>query len=302
MKKYAILSLSLLLCACAGAPPSINVPTTQPMTQENLNHPRVVLVLGGGGARGIAHIGVIQVLQQAGIPIDMIIGTSAGAIMGALYADQANLPRAKEVALNTGFAAITDFNNFPRSEGLFQGYKLQKLLLNNMKARNFDQLKIPLIVMTTNLETGASFPISSGPVAPAVQASAALPGLFDPVHLYGHTLIDGGIADPIAVNIAQQYHPDVIIAVNVTEELTGPLPNTAEGVYSRAYLITRLQMSNRCLIGADIVISPAVGSASVFATGKGDELYIAGQQAALKELPAIKALLKEKGIALNPVN
>jgi NTE family protein len=301
MKKYTIFLISLLLCACAGAPPSINIPTTQPMTQENLNHPRVVLVLGGGGARGIAHIGVIQTLQQAGIPIDMIIGTSAGAIIGALYADQGNIAHAKQVALNTGFAQITDFNNFPSSEGIFKGYKLQKLLLNNMKAKNFDQLKIPLIVMTTDLTTGASVPISSGPVAPAVQASAALPGLFDPVHLYGHVLIDGGIADPIAVNVAQQYHPDVIIAVNVTEQLTGPAPTTAESVSNRAYLITRLQMSNRCLIGANIVISPAVGNASVFDTGKGDALYIAGQQAALKELPAIKALLKEKGIALNPV-
>ena len=290
---------TLLLVACAGAPPNITIPATQPLTTENIPaHPRVVLVLGGGGARGIAHAGVIEVLSKADIPIDLIVGTSAGSIMGALYADQGNSEQLTTLALNTSFISLSDLNNLPKSEGLLQGYKLQKFLLNNMKANNFNELKIPLIAITTDLKTGDVFPISSGPIAPAVQASGALPGLFDPVQLYGHTLNDGGVSDPIAVDIAQQYKPDIIIAVNISEQLPAALPTTAEGIYNRAYLISRINISQMCMQGADVKIQPDVGNTGVFDTGAAKTLYAAGVTAAEQALPQIKLLLKEKNIPL----
>ena len=283
---------------CAGHKPPIQIPLQQPPVTEKINHPRVALVLSGGGARGLAHIGVIKVLHDAGIPIDVIGGTSAGSIMGALYADNGSANEVESAFANVTLWTLIDFNNFPRSSGLLSGYKLQKFLLEHMHAENFNQLKIPLIVMTTDLKTGAPFPIMSGPVAPAVQASAAIPGLFNPAQLYGHVLIDGGIADPLAVNEIKKYHPLVIIAVNVAEQLPETMPKTADDIYQRAYIISRLNMSTLTAQGADIIITPSVGTAGMFDTGDKNKLIKAGEVAAQNALPQIKALLSKHHIAL----
>ena len=294
-----ILLLSLLLSACAGSRPNIIIPQTQPMQREHLNNPDVALVLGGGGARGMAHVGVIKVLAEAGVPINLIAGTSAGSIVGAIYADQGSAKQVYNTFYNIGFWDIADFNNVPSKDGIMQGYQLQKFLLKHMKARSFAQLKIPFIVTTTNFITGNVFAITSGPVAPAVQASAAIPGLYDPVHLYGKILIDGGMVDPVAVDLVKPYHPKVIIAVGVAEELSPNIPVTNEGNIDRARIIREKSITRFSMRGADIIIDPHVGTTNVFQIGKKHQLFKAGEVAAKKALPQILKLLKEKHIALN---
>jgi NTE family protein len=302
MKKLIATFLSLviviLLASCAGTRPPITIPTELPPPHEIKHQPQVILVLSGGGARGLAHIGVIKELAQAGIPVDLVIGTSAGSIIGAIYSDQGSATQVEQTFTSMHLWSVIDFNNFPRSNGLLEGYKLQKFLLAHMQAKTFDELKIPLIVLTTDLTTGESFAILSGPVAPAVQASAAIPGLFDPVHMYGRILIDGGIADPVAVDIAKKYHPKIIIAVNVAEQLDQTVPTNAEDVYQRAYVISRLNISKKSAQGADIIIQPAVGTAGVFAISDRAKLIQAGTTAAQQALPEIKALLKKQHIPL----
>ena len=297
---YAVILFAMmsLVVGCAGTRPDITIPQKMPERTEKINHPRVALVLGGGGARGMAHIGVIQVLHDAGVPVDLIVGTSAGSIVGAVYADQGDPTQVKAAFANIGFWSLSDLNNTPRSIGLLQGYRMQKFLLAHMKARNFDELKIPLIVTTTDLNTGESFPLDSGPVAPAVQASAAIPGLFNPVSIYGRTLVDGGMSDPVAVNYAQQYHPQMIIAVSVAQQLSPTLPETADQMYQRALVMRELNMSRMSTAGATVIISPAVGDTTVFQVERKEQLIAEGEAAAKQALPQILRELKLRHIAL----
>jgi NTE family protein len=297
--KFTLLCLlPVLLVACAGGRPEITIPQQLPSRTEHIDHPNVALVLGGGGARGMAHVGVIKVLAIAGVPVDLVAGTSAGSIVGAIYADQGSATQVVSTFKNIGFWDIADLHNFPSNQGLMQGYRLQKFLLKHMKAKTFAQLKIPFIVNTSNLVTGEKFPIMSGPVAPAVQASAAIPGLFDPVKLYGKILIDGGMTDPVAVDIVKRFHPKIIIAVDVARHLPKELPTTNDGYYERAGIIREMSITKFSTRGADIIIVPDLGDTNVFEINKKKELFAAGEAATKKALPKILQLLKEKHIAL----
>lgn len=297
IKLTSLLLLIALLSGCAGVSPPINVPQEKPPRTEVIDHPRIALVLGGGGARGIAHLGVIKVLHDAGVPIDLIAGTSAGSIMGAIYADQGDADTAMNIVSELGFWDIGDIQNIPNSTGIMDSYHLEKFLLKNMEARDFSQLKIPLIVATTDLQTGNTYFIDAGPIAPAVAASAAVPALFTPITLYHHILIDGGMTDPIAVDAVKPYHPKIIIAVNVSQELPNALPETAEEIYWRAIMIRELRMSAYSAQDADIVIRPAVGDTTIFDVGKKAALIAEGEAAARAALPDILALMKAKHIA-----
>lgn len=288
----------MALSACAGSKPNISTPSHPPHALELKHAPQVALVLGGGGARGYAHAGVLSVLSQAGVPIDLIVGTSAGSIFGSLYADEGNAKKLAQETLAASFWDFADIENYPSSGGIMQGYHIQKFLLAHMHARQFNQLKIPLVITTTDLQTGKVFAISSGPIAPAVEASAAIPGLIKPAHLYGKTLVDGGMADPIAVNIAKTYHPTVIIAVDIARQLSPSLPTAAKDIQKRAMFIRDLNMSLMSARGANILIRPQVEQASVFDIKDKHKLFTEGQAAAEQALPAIKALLKKKGIKL----
>lgn len=291
-----------LLFSCAGSRPDIVTPAQQPLRTERINQPEVALVLGGGGARGMAHVGVIKVLAEAGVPVDLIAGTSAGSIVGAVYADQGSAEQVEKTFQHIGFWDIADLNNFPTNQGIMKGYELQKFLLKHMQARAFKQLKIPFIVNTTDLMTGEKFPIDSGPVAPAVQASAAIPGLFDPVKLYGRTLIDGGMTDPVAVDLVKPFHPKVIIAVNVAKQLSKTLPSTNDGYLARAGVIRQMAITRFSTRGADVVIRPQVGTTNVLQIGKKQQLFKEGETAARKALPKILRLLKANGIKLRKQN
>lgn len=292
--------ISVILLGCAGIRPEINIPSQAPMVKERIARPDVALVLGGGGARGLSHVGVLRVLHQAGIPINVIVGTSAGSMVGAVYADRGNIHQLNTAFDKIGFWDIADISNFPSRYGVMQGYRLQKFILKHIHAKTFSQLTIPFIVATTDLKTGHVFPIKSGPIAPAVQASAALPGLFKPVHLYGHILIDGGMSDPVAVSLIKPYHPKVIIAVNVMKQLPKTLPVSADEVYERAGTIRGINITNMSARDADVIIHPNLGTTTVFQVGKKQELIQAGEAATRKALPKILALLKQHHIPLIP--
>lgn len=298
LKLFFILSAACLLCACAGLRPNITIPQKMPPPLVMRTRPKVALVLGSGGAKGYAHIGVIQVLANAGVPIDLIVGASAGSTIGVLYADNKNILKTKRIMMGAGFWTFADISNVPSIKGAMEGYQFQRFLLKNLHARQFNQLKIPLVVATTDLKTGKTLAISSGPIPPAVEASAAIPGLVQPVHLYGHVLVDGAMADPVPVNLAKKYRPEVIIAVNITNKLEAEMPSTALGIYDRAFDIAWVRLADFSAQNADIVIHPKVGNASTFDLDEKWQLYRAGQRAARSALPKIKRLLAEKGIAL----
>ncbi|WP_423063978.1 patatin-like phospholipase family protein [Candidiatus Paracoxiella cheracis] len=302
LRATIVLMLSLLITSCAGIKPDITIPQTPPPPVKLKIKPQVVIVLGSGGARGYAHLGVLQALYQAGIPINAIVCASAGCIVGALYADNNNPKTTYDIMMHASFWDFADVSNILSPSGLIEGYHLEKFLLRNMRAKTFRQLKTKLIVATTNLKTGTTYPIESGPVAPAILASAALPGAVQPVHLYGHVLIDGGVANPIPVDLAKKLHPTIIIAINIAEQLPQHVPINAVSIYSRAYAIMWKKLTEYSEKNATIVIHPKLGEVGTFDLGKKYPMYLAGYHAAEKVIPKIKRLLAEKNIPLKNKN
>lgn len=301
MKQLLLIVIFITLAGCAGAPPNIFIPKKQPPPFKLKKRPDVALVLGAGGARGFAHAGVVKVLQDAGVPINLIIGSSVGSFYGALLADSGNADKAADIMLSATFWDIADIANLPSLKGPMSGYRYEKFLLKHMHAKWFRQLKIPLVIATTNLTNGHLYAISGGPIAPAAKASASIPGAVQPSEIYGKTLIDGGMVDPVPVDIAQQFHPKMIIAVNIDQQLPRAMPVTAFGIYDRGYHISWLQLARLAEEAANIVIRPNVGDVGTFDISKKNKLFREGERAAKRALPAIKALLKQKHIALHQV-
>jgi NTE family protein len=286
------------LTACAGFSPNIQVPQKAPPPAPIKKQPQVAIVLGGGGAKGFAHIGVLEVLQKAGVPIDIVSGASAGSVVAALYADNGNADEAKDALMNAGFWDVADIGNFPSLKGPIKGYRLEKFLLKHMRSHDFKQTKIPLIVATTDLKKGVLYPIHSGPIAPAVLASGAMPGAVRPPHLYGHILVDGCMVDPVPVNLVKRYHPKIIIAINIDSMLPKDMPWSFYGIYNRGFQISWLALTRYTEKDANVLIRPQVGTVGTFDWSAKQKMYEAGVAAGKKALPQILKLLKEKGIPL----
>lgn len=256
---------------------------------------RVALVLGGGGARGMAHVGVLEEFERAGIPIDIIVGCSAGSIVGALYADHPHACYVKHVLEPLRKWDILDIKLFSARYGLVQGQSLRKFLKRSLHCRNFDELQIPLYVVATDIYAGKLVPISTGPIIPAVHASAAVPFVFAPVLLYGRVLVDGGVADPIPVSIARKLDADVVVAVDLSELLPKSCPTNLFGVASRSAEIKFLLQSESCVRDADIIIRPELGEIGMFDDDSNEASYQAGRKAAHEAIPRIiKALEKRQ--------
>jgi NTE family protein len=298
MQFFKILGVAFLflLSSCGQHIKPDPYPAQMPVAPK-LNNINVALVLGGGGARGVAHGGVIDVLEENHIPIDLIVGSSAGSVIGALYADD---PRADQLRSKVITLKKWDILDVNWSAGLkmlwhingpVQGDALKKFIKQNIHAKDFSQLKIPLIAVTTDINTGETFIIRSGPLAPALHASSALPMLFAPVKLYGRLLVDGGVASPVPVEVAKQFSPKITIAVDI-----GTTPNNGDvgSVFQLGYRslhISYYQLSYWQTQQADVIIHPDIHKFSMFADGNNAQMYRAGREAAIKALPQIQALL-----------
>ncbi|MBX3708853.1 MAG: patatin-like phospholipase family protein [Gammaproteobacteria bacterium] len=242
--------------------------------------------------RGYAHLGVLQALEEAHIPVDVLVGSSAGSIVASLYADNQSFKKTYAIMMPAGFWDYADIGNLSGAGGIITGYQLENFLVSHMHARNFDQLQKKVIIATTDMETGKLYPIESGPVAPAVLASSAIPGAIKPVQLYGHRLIDGGVLSPVPVELAKKLHPKIIIAVNLSTKSTNDSPTSALGVLNSAMYIMSMRLTEISLKEADVVISPKVGDVNVFDLTKKHEVYLAGLQATREQIPTIRKLLE----------
>ena len=182
---------------------------------------KVGLALGSGAARGMAHIGVLAVLGKEGIPVDMIAGTSTGAVVGALFAQGKDAKHIKELALDLGWKKIAPLldPSLPRS-GLIKGRKIKDLLASFIGGDiKFGALKIPFACVATDITTGEEVVLNRGPVSEAVRASISLPALFAVVKKEGRYLVDGGLVNPVPVNVVKQMGADFVIAVNVIPDV-----------------------------------------------------------------------------------
>ncbi|MGH9866532.1 MAG: patatin-like phospholipase family protein, partial [Candidatus Acidiferrales bacterium] len=250
--------------------------------------PRVGLALAGGFARGIAHIGVLRVLREAGIPIDAIAGTSVGALIGAGYCGGASLEEMERVGLATSF---TDFGRWtPSWLGLATNMRMEKYLARLTPARTFEELSIPFAIATTDINEGVSVYYTHGPIAPALRASCAYPGLFVPIQYEGRTLVDGFLTAPVPVEGAMLLGAEIIIAVyleagNLAE------PRTFTEVLSRSFNIIQRHADIAWRAQANVIIEPDVKPFVWDDFTKTPEMVAAGEQAALRALPEIREAL-----------
>lgn len=261
--------------------------------------PRIVLVLGGGGAKGLAHLGALSVLEEEGIKPDLIIGSSAGSIIGALYADH---PNANELAQRLVHAKQKDlmqidYLSFIRMlwqlDGLNDGKALTKYMQRHLKAKNFNQLKIPLVVVTTDLLHNMPFLIGSGEILPAIHASSAVPFVFTPVKLYGRVLVDGGVISPLPVEIAQSFHPRLVIAIDVGAPPPASMPPGNLSLLYQSAWITYDALASRQRMLADVVIRPNTEKMGMFVDDQNEKLVKLGREAARAALPTLRKRLSK---------
>jgi NTE family protein len=251
--------------------------------------PRVGLALAGGFARGIAHIGVLRVLQEAGIPIDCVAGTSVGALIGAGYCAGASLEEMQNIGSVTSFA---DFGRWtPSWLGLATNQRMEKYLARFASVKTFEELKTPLAVATTDINAGVSVYYSHGPLAPVIRASCAYPGLFVPMQYDGRTLVDGFLTAPVPVEGTLLLGADLVIAVYL-EAGNVEQPRTFTDVLSRAFNILQRHSDLAWRTQADIIIEPDVKPYVWDDFTKTPEMVAAGEAAALAALPEIRAALR----------
>jgi NTE family protein len=303
----ALLIFLLLFTAssCVHRIEYLNAPKELPQITKEIEKVNVALVLGGGGAKGFAHLGVIEVLEKNNIPIDLIVGTSAGSIVGALYADNPDIKSLKKKLIQVQRKDLLDTHIFSAIYGVVRGESLRSFLDKNLKKKNIEDLQIPFVAVATSLETNQPFIFRTGPVIPAVHASSALPMVFTPVYLYGHHFIDGGAIEPVPVSIAKKFAPKLIIAVNISSS-----PKTTDdysklstfGGYNgpaiayHALNISYYELAKLQSQHADVNIQPDLKEISLFDDTKKTEMFNRGKVAAESKLHEIHLKLYKSGI------
>ena len=194
-----------------------------------MKHEKIGLALGGGSARGWAHIGVLRALAEADIQINCVAGTSIGALVGAIYSS-GRIALLEEAALKMDWGRIVSFLDvvFPRS-GLIDGKKIETFFRGHVQKTRFEDLRVPFAAVATDLRSGSAVILKSGDLIEAVRASISIPGIFTPVVLNGRVLVDGGLVDPVPVTVARSLGADRVIAVDHSHSFTEKPPMKTGG-------------------------------------------------------------------------
>jgi NTE family protein len=254
----------------------------------------VGLALSGGAARGVAHVGVLKVLEEHGVEIDCVAGTSAGAVVGGAYAAGMSIERLEEFGLSLRWR---DFGRLTLSRrGVQSNERMEEYIRAFLPVNRFEDLPKPFAAVATDLHTGEAVVLrDEGDIGFAIRASCAVPGWYVPVtDAQGRQLVDGGLVANLPTSIARSLGADVVIAVDVNFEgakFLGP-PNSVLGVLFQSYLLVQRAAVEHQRNIADVCISPAVGHIRWDEMTRGAELIAAGEEAARAALPAIKELLE----------
>ncbi len=281
IKKIILLTLiTILLCSCQTT--SIGDKT------KILKEPKIALVLGGGSAKGFAHVGVIRILEQEKIPIHMIIGTSVGSLIGALYAANPDSFQLEWTAFKIEKGDILDFSIISSKLGPVQGARMEAFIEQTVKVKKVEDTKIPFYPVATDLNTGETVTLEKGSLARAVHASSAIPGIFVPVQFGKRTLIDGGTTDNVACDIARAKGADIIIAVNLQRDIKDYDIGSAIDVIAQAISIMMHENNRTKLQLADIVIEPDTKGITIFDFSQKKVLVEEGMKAARNAMPKIR--------------
>ena len=267
---------------------------TVPTTRDHKGPPKIALVLGGGAARGFAHVGVIRVLEQEKIPIHMIVGTSVGSLIGALYASDPNSFNLEWLSFSIEKDDIFDYSMIYSKMGPVQGERLEKFIQTKVRAKILEQMKIPFYAVATDLNEGNTWVFEKGSVAKAVRASCSIPGIFQPLELGGKMYVDGGVTDNLPVDVARAKGADIIIAVNISKNIRNPQVNTLIDVIMQSINIMGRELVIYKSRGYDVLIEPNVGDVGTTDFTQKKRLMDAGIQAAKQAMPKIRKLIEEK--------
>lgn len=261
----------------------------QPLTWLQRRKPRRVgLALGGGGARGAAHVGVLKVLEREGIRPDCVVGVSAGSVVGAGYCAGMSVAEMEELALNLEWSRLGRIVR-PRL-GFFDSQRLESYVAELVGDLQFADLSIPFAAVAADILTGQLVVLEEGSVAQAVRASCALPGIFTPVERGDQLLIDGGTINNLPVSVAQEMGADYVMAVDLLPPLQDghPRPDNLFEMWSLTFY-TLLRVTHAEGKDADCLITPAVGSYGIFEFSKMEEMLERGVEAAEAKVDQIKA-------------
>lgn len=257
---------------------------------DNGSRPKVGLALGGGFARGIAHLGVLRVFEENEIPVDFIAGTSVGALVAAAYASGATLDFMETQG------ALTTFHDFGRwtlsRYGMASNIRLENYLHRFTNAEFFHQTKIPLSIVATDLVTGKSVHFTDGEIGPALRASCAYPGLFLPVEYRGHFLADGFLTQAAPAEAVRELGAELVISVYLDPGIMQERPRNTIEVISRSFSIIQAHLLQPWRLQTDVLIEPNVDNVLWHEFSKTPQLVAAGRAAAEAVLPKIKAALR----------
>lgn len=293
-------SVALFLSGCKTSAPSgpLIVPpvTTQTIQTKTPRHIKIALVLGGGAARGFAHIGVIKALESQGIVPDIVVGTSAGSLVGALYAAGNNGFALHKLALDMDEAAISDWSVpfFAKSSGVLKGEALQNYVNRTLNNTPLEKLKIPFGVVATDLHTGKPILFQRGDTGLAVRASSAVPGIFQPVKIGDHVYVDGGLVSPVPVRFAREMGADFVIAVNLSAQPDAQPATSSVEVLLQTFAIMGQSINRSELREADVVIQPGLGAMKGGDFNGRNLAILVGEQAAIGAMADLKQKLKAR--------
>jgi len=264
---------------------------TEPTAAEPMRRPRVGVALGGGFARGIAHLGVLGVLEKEHIPVDYVSGTSAGAMLAIAYASGHPI---HEIVAQARATRFKDFGNWKLSwMGLASNQKLEHYPRKFLGVSTFEELRIPLAIAATDLGQGEPVFFTSGPLGPALRASCAYPGMFVPVEIEGRVLVDGFLVAPVPVDVLRNMGADVVIAIFL-EAANNRKPASIVDVIGLSFAILQRHADLEWRRAADIIIEPNVKDFLWDDFERTSELIAAGEVAAYAALPKIRAALAPK--------
>jgi NTE family protein len=295
VNSLAIAGLALLF-ACQAAPPVtvMQVPPVQ-VPKGPPPKPKIALVLGGGAARGFAHVGVIRALEQEKIPIDLVVGTSVGSLIGAIYASDMSSFDLEWTAFQLEKDDLFDFGVVSAVSGMgfAKGDKLEAWVKGHIKTTNIENMKIPFAAVATDLNWGQKVILDSGSVARAIRASAAIPGVFQPVQHQGKILVDGGVVDNIPISVAKAKGADIVIAVDISANVGNTNITNLVGVTLQATNIMFALNVEQSKKAADVLITPAgIGDIGMLDFTQKRRCMQAGIEATKLALPAIHRVIE----------
>jgi NTE family protein len=299
-RPLAALAVALAACRTAAPVPPAASPGAAPAPGSAVPasavqgpDPKIALVLGGGAARGFAHIGVIRVLEEQRIPVSLVVGTSVGSLIGAIYAANRDSFDLEWTAFQLQQEDIFDFRlmNALVGMGMARGERLESFVREKVKKERIEDLPVPFAAVATDLNWGERIVIDKGSIAKAVHASSAIPGVFEPVMHMGKLLVDGGVVDNIPIDVARAKGADLVIAVDISEDVGNvDIKNLLDVLLQTTNIMFAVNVAH-LRGGADVLVQPAVGGVGMLDFSKKKGCMQAGIDAARAAVPKIRAAI-----------